>query len=101
MAAYLVVDTDWKDTDGETKAAFGRAAQPVIRSYGGTFLTPVGHGCETLEGDWNPEILTIVQFPDAETARRMWNSPEFRAAAAIRRATDAVFKVVLVDADVA
>jgi hypothetical protein len=31
----------------------------------------------------------------------MWNSPEFRAAAAIRRATDAVFKVVLVDADAA
>jgi hypothetical protein len=27
----------------------------------------------------------------------MWNDPEFRAAAAIRKATNAVFKIVLVD----
>jgi len=101
MAAYLVVDTDWKETPTETRAEFGRAAQPVIRDHGGAFLTPVGHRSEVLEGDWHPEILTIVEFPDAETARRMWNSPEFRAAAAIRRATEAVFKVVLVDGEVA
>ena len=98
MAAYLVVDTDWKDTDSETRAAFGRAAQPIIRTYGGTFLTPAGSNrTESLEGDWHPPILTIVEFPDADSARRMWNSPEFREAAAIRRATNAVFKLVLVD----
>jgi uncharacterized protein (DUF1330 family) len=97
MAAYLVVDTDWKETDVETRAAFGRAAQPVIRDHGGKFLTPPGSRAEPLEGEWRPTILTIVEFPDADAARRMWNSAEFRAAAAIRRATDAVFKVVLID----
>jgi uncharacterized protein (DUF1330 family) len=99
MAAYLVVDTDWQDTDPETRAAFGRAAQPVIAQYGGRFLTPPGTlTSEPLEGDWAPKILTIVEFPDAARARQMWDSPEFQAAAAIRRATNAVFKIVLVDA---
>jgi uncharacterized protein (DUF1330 family) len=97
VAAYVVVDTDWKETDPETRAAFGRAAQPVIRSYGGTFLTPPGSASAPLEGDWDPKILTVIAFPDAEKARELWNSPEFRAAVAIRKATDAVFKVVLVD----
>ena len=100
MAAYLVVDTDWQDTDPETRATFGRAAQPVIAQYGGRFLTPPGAiPLETLEGDWAHKILTIVEFPDAARARQMWASPEFRAAVAIRQATNAVFKVVLVDAN--
>jgi uncharacterized protein (DUF1330 family) len=97
MAAYLVVDTDWKDVDVETRTAFGKAARPVIEGYGGKFLTPPGQGgTESIEGDWNPPILTIVEFPDAESIHQMWNSPEFKSAAAIRRATPAEFKVVVV-----
>lgn len=100
MSAYFVVDTDWKDTDAEKRAEFGRAALPAIQRYGGKFLTPPGAlSSETLEGDWHPKILTIVELPDAETARRLWTSPEFQAAVAIRQATNAVFKYVLVDAD--
>jgi uncharacterized protein (DUF1330 family) len=97
VAAYLVVDTDWKDTDVATRTAFGRAAQPVIANYGGKFLVPPGRPGEPLEGDWNPPTLTIVEFPDVDSVRQMWASPEFRAAAAVRRATNAVFKIVLVD----
>lgn len=97
MAAYLVVDTDWKTVSPDTRAAFGRAAQPVIAQYQGKFLTPPGGSNETLEGDWTPEILTIVEFPDLDNVRAMMASPEFQAAAAIRRATEAVFKIVLVD----
>jgi uncharacterized protein (DUF1330 family) len=96
MAAYVVVDTDWKSTDADTRAAFGRAAQPVIRSYGGQFLTPPGERSDTLEGDWTPEILTIIEFPDMARARACWASSDFRAAVAIRQRTPAVFKAVLV-----
>jgi len=95
VPAYLVIDTDWKSTPPSTRAAFGRKAQPAIRQHGGRFLTAVGN--EVLEGDWAPPILTIVEFPDADHARRYWTSPAFHEAVAIRRETDAVFKVVLVD----
>ena len=97
MAAYLVIDTDWKDTDTETRMAYSRVAQPVIGSYGGRFLTRPGGPAEPLEGDWNPQVLTILEFPDAATARQLWNSLEYRSAFAIRQATNAVFKAVLVD----
>lgn len=51
VAAYLVVDTDWKNTGSEARAAFGRTAQPVVERYGGRFLTPPGSRAEPLEGD--------------------------------------------------
>lgn len=95
MAAYLVIDTNWNTTPAETRQAFGRKAQPAIRQHGGRFLTAVDN--EVLEGDWMPPILTIVEFPDAEHARQYWHSPEFQEAVAIRRETDAEFKVVLVN----
>jgi uncharacterized protein (DUF1330 family) len=97
MAAYLVVDSDWKGTDVETRTRFGRAAQPVINEFGGIFLTPPGRSGETLEGDWTPQTLTIVEFPDVATAKALMDAPAFRDAVAIRKATDAVFKMVLVD----
>ena len=98
MAAYLVVDTDWKDVDLETCTAFGRAARPVIESYGGKFLTTPGQGgAESIEGDWNPSILTIVEFPNSDAVRQMMASPEFKSAADIRRATNAEFKLVFVE----
>jgi uncharacterized protein (DUF1330 family) len=97
MAAYLIVDSDWKGTEIETRSRFGRAAQPVIRDFGGTFLTQPGRPGETLEGDWNPETLTIIEFPDVAAAKALMDAPAFRDAVAIRKATDAVFKIVLVD----
>ena len=99
MAAYLVVETDWKDTPLETRTAFGNTARPVIASYEGRFLTLPGRAAESIEGDWHPATLAIVEFPNAERIRTMVASPEFGKAVAIRRATNAEFKLVLVDAN--
>jgi uncharacterized protein (DUF1330 family) len=97
VAAYLVVETDWKDVDLETRTTFGKAARPVFENYGGKFLTTPGQGAESIEGDWHPPILTIVEFPNSDAVRQMMDSPDFKSAAAIRRATNAEFKLVLVE----
>src|SRR5215212_6568947 len=97
MSAYLVIDSDWKDTSDEARAAYVQTAQPAIFKYQGRFLTPPGRGNESLEGDWHPQRLTIIEFPDIDTARTLWTSDEFRAAVAARKRTNAVFKVVLID----
>jgi uncharacterized protein (DUF1330 family) len=97
VAAYLVVDTDWKDVESEARTAFGQVATPVIQRYGGKFLTNRGQSAQPMEGDWNPSVLTIAEFPDAERIRQMWNDPDYIAAVAIRKATPAEFKVVVVD----
>ena len=41
---------------------------------------------ETLEGDWQPGPLIVVEFPDIETARRWYRSDEYAAALEVRDA---------------
>jgi len=48
-----------------------------------------------LEGSWDPHRLVIVEFPDAEHARRWWSSPEYAPAKAIRQATSVGTLVLL------
>ena len=50
---------------------------------------------EVLEGSWDPKRLVIVEFPDADHARRWWSSPEYAAAKAIRQATSVGTLVLL------
>ncbi len=96
MAAYLVADADWKEVDTETRLAFVQAVNPIITKYGGTPLVPA-RTPERVEGDWTPEIFTIVAFPDADTIRQMLRSPEYQDAAAFRRNAGAVFNTILVE----
>ena len=38
-----------------------------------------------LEGTWAPERFVILEFADADTARRWWRSPEYAEAKAMRQ----------------
>ncbi|PRY90533.1 DUF1330 domain-containing protein [Mongoliibacter ruber] len=55
----------------------------TIQLYGGRFVVR-GVKTESLEGNWNPERLVILEFPDVETAKNWWASPEYSKAKAIR-----------------
>ena len=46
-----------------------------------------GGAVETLEGDWHPQRLVILEFPDVERAKAWLNSDEYRQARALRHAT--------------
>ncbi|TIQ14962.1 DUF1330 domain-containing protein, partial [Mesorhizobium sp.] len=45
-----------------------------------------GGQVETLEGNWNPGPLIVVEFPDMEQARRWYGSAEYAAALEMRDA---------------
>jgi uncharacterized protein (DUF1330 family) len=96
MSAYLLTDTDWNGTERETIVRFGQAVGPVIAHYGGRFLVDRGAKLELVEGDWLPTTMNILEFPSADAIRAMLASPEFQAAATIRRQTPAIFKQILV-----
>ncbi|MBW3467983.1 DUF1330 domain-containing protein [Arthrospiribacter ruber] len=55
----------------------------TIQQYGGKFVVR-GAATESLEGNWNPERLVILQFPDVATAKNWWASPEYSAIKTIR-----------------
>lgn len=66
----------------------------TIQKFGGRFVVR-GSKTESLEGDWNPERLVILEFPDVQTAKDWWSSPEYTIAKNIRyRAADSKMLVV-------
>jgi uncharacterized protein (DUF1330 family) len=39
---------------------------------------------EALEGDWRPTMIVIAEFPDIETAKAWYRSPDYAAALKFR-----------------
>jgi uncharacterized protein (DUF1330 family) len=93
MAAYVLVDTEITDPAGYEE--YKLRAKPIVESFGGRYLVR-GGALSVLEGDWQPHRLVVLEFPDVETARRFYDSPEYRAARALR-AGAARMSMVLVD----
>ena len=44
-----------------------------------------GGASETLEGDWQPQRLVILEFPDRATAKAWWSSQAYAAPKALRQ----------------
>ena len=66
MPAYFVVEIDVQDA-----AAFEEYRKQVpatIARYGGRYLVR-GGATETLEGDWRPGRIGILEFPSREQAK--------------------------------
>jgi uncharacterized protein (DUF1330 family) len=82
MPAYLIVEISIKDQ--VTYDRYKQLAPPSIAKYGGKYLSR-GGVTEALEGDWAPERFVILEFADADAARRWWNSPEYAEAKALRQ----------------
>ena len=84
MPAYVVVEIEV--LDAERYETYKRMVPPSLAAYGGRFVVR-GGAAETLEGEWSPKRLVIVEFPSAERAKAWWGSPEYAEAKALRQAT--------------
>lgn len=82
MPAYVVVEVDVRDP--ARYEDYKRLAPPAIAAYGGRYLARGGR-TDALEGDAGPGRLVILEFPSLERAREWWDSPEYRAARAVRQ----------------
>lgn len=93
MPAYVVVDA--KVTDPATYETYKRLAEVSLPPYGGRYLVR-GGAMEVLEGDWAPQRVVVLEFPDADAVRRWYRGPEYQAAIAARQGAGSL-KVVLVE----
>lgn len=92
MAAYLVVDATV--TDPQQFMEYRELAQVAVAKYGGRYLVRGGK-TESLEGDWRPDRIVIVEFPSAAGIHLFYDSPEYLAARAARaKAADFAMLVV-------
>ncbi|WFP61933.1 DUF1330 domain-containing protein [Mesorhizobium sp. WSM4904] len=83
MPAYVISDVTIRDA--EAFESYRTRAAASIAEHGGRYLVRGGE-VETLEGNWKPGPLIVVEFPDIETARRWYRSAEYAAALEVRDA---------------
>lgn len=83
MAAYVVVNVDVKDP--ARYEAYKSMVPPTVAAYGGRFLVR-GAPLHEMEGTWPRPRLVILEFPDVDSAKRWWASPEYAEAKALRQA---------------
>jgi uncharacterized protein (DUF1330 family) len=93
MAAYVIVDIEV--TDPVRYEEYKKLAAPTVTAHGGRYVVRGGKA-ETLEGDWAPTRLVVLEFPTAEQARAWWGCGEYRPAKALRHAT-ANTRMILVE----
>ena len=93
MPAYVLIDV--KVRDRETYEQYKQLASSAVAAYGGRYLAR-GGTTETLEGDWQPSRLVVLEFPSMQQGRAWWASPEYGPAKALRQSC-ADSEMILVD----
>ena len=93
MPAYIIVEIDIHDY--EAYEGYKKLTLGTLENYKGKFIVRGGQ-TETLEGNWNPERIVVLEFPTKELAKQWWASEEYAPAKAIRQGA-ASTKMLLVE----
>jgi uncharacterized protein (DUF1330 family) len=93
MAAYIIVDvTVHNAPDYEV---YKQMTPDSLLPYGGRFVVR-GGATQTLEGNWQPGRIVVLEFPTKELAKQWWSSSEYSPAKEIRQRT-ATTQMLLVE----
>ena len=82
MTAYVLAAIEVTHPDAYEE--YKPLSAAAVERYGGRFVVR-GGGTQVLEGEWPSARMVLVEFPDAETARRWYDSPEYEHARAVRQ----------------
>jgi uncharacterized protein (DUF1330 family) len=74
MPAYIIVEIEVTDPVGFEE--YKKRAAATVEQYGGKYIVR-GGACETLEGDWKPKRIVVLEFDNMERAKAWLNSPEY------------------------
>lgn len=79
--------------DPDVYAQYAAAGAPVYAKYGARIVVRGGQ-CEKVEGEGRDRNV-VIEFPSYEIALEAYNSPEYQAAAELRRqASEGEFLVI-------
>ena len=92
MCAYVIVEIDIVDPAGYEE--YKKLASATVEKYGGKYVVR-GGAAETLEGDWNPKRIVVLQFDSMQRAKEWLNSEEYREPRKMRHRTARTRMVVV------
>ena len=82
MPAYVI--NDMEVTNPELLEEYKKLSAPIVKQFGGRFIARGGR-VVTLEGDWNPQRVVILEFPTLEQAKAWAESVEYAPAKLLRQ----------------
>lgn len=83
MPAYCIVDVR-RVHDAEKFEDYKRRVPETIEAHGGRYLA-AGGATEVVEGDWEPALPVVIEFPSLEALRLWYDSEGYRPLRALRR----------------
>ena len=84
MPAYVIVDISVHNPLEYEE--YKKLSLPSLAPFDGKFIVRGGQTV-ALEGDWHPERIVVLEFPDKGKALDWWNSDIYASAKAIRQRT--------------
>ena len=93
MSAYLIVEVDVHDLARYEN--YKALAGPTVDAYDGKYIVR-GGPAETLEGDWEPKRVVVVEFPSVARAKEWWSSSDYAPGKALRNEI-ATSRMILVE----
>lgn len=94
MPAYVIADV--QVTDPAAYELYRPLAAASIARFGGRFIVRGGK-VELLEGAAEPQRMVVIEFADAEAARRWYRSEEYQKALKIRQSASTQARLILVE----
>ena len=82
MPTYVI--NDMEITDPVLFEEYKKLSPATVAQYGGRFLVRGGR-IETLEGNWSPRRVVILEFPSMAQAQAWTDSPEYAPAKRLRQ----------------
>ncbi|GCD76960.1 hypothetical protein JCM31826_04420 [Thermaurantimonas aggregans] len=92
MAAFVIVEVSVHDH--KEYEEYKKLTPATLAAFDGKFVVRGGQ-TETLEGDWQPDRIVVLEFLTVERAKEWWNSEIYTKAKIIRQRT-AMTKMIVV-----
>jgi len=81
MSAFLICDVQVKNRDKLLE--YLKLSEPTLAPFGGKFHAQAGT-IEVIEGDWNPKVIIIAEFPSMDKAKQWYASDAYAAALKVK-----------------
>ena len=87
MSAYFIVTIHLEETrDRSPYDAYIEQVRPVVEGFGGEYLVRT-EAITPFAGDWHPDRLIIIKFPNRETLAACFSSEAYRSIMSLRTET--------------
>ena len=84
MPAFVIVEIDIVDPVGYEE--YKKLADATVKKYSGKYIVRGGKA-ETLEGDWDPKRIVVLEFESTDRAKEWLNCEEYRETRKMRHRT--------------